>query len=128
MGRGGMGMGMGRGRGGMGGGVHAINGHPFDMRRIDERVRLGDVEIWEASGEMFAHPLHIHGVQFQVLGRAGAPPDPRDQGRRDTVLVREPTELLVHFTEPAPEEAPFMIHCHVLEHEDNGMMAQLVVG
>lgn len=120
MGRGGMGMG--------GAGMHAINGRPFAMDRIDARVRLGDVEIWEASGEMMAHPLHVHGVHFTVLSRDGAAPSQRDQGLRDTVLVDRPTELLVHFTQPAPASAPFMLHCHVLEHEDNGMMAQFTVG
>ena len=118
-----MGMGMG---GGMGGGGMAINGRPFDMRRIDEAVRLGDVEIWEVSGEMMAHPFHVHGVQFEVRlasGRASV----RDQGLRDTVLVREPVELLVRFTQPAVE-APFMYHCHILEHEDAGMMGQFSAG
>ncbi|MDJ0391027.1 multicopper oxidase domain-containing protein [Roseomonas sp. E05] len=115
------------GPGGAMGGMHGINGRPFEMGRIDARIRLGDVEIWEASGEMMAHPLHIHGVHFEVLGRDGGPADPRDQGLRDTVLVRGPTELLVRFTQPAPDHAPFMLHCHVLEHEDNGMMAQFVV-
>jgi FtsP/CotA-like multicopper oxidase with cupredoxin domain len=120
---------MGWGGAGMGGaGMHAINGRPFDMDRIDARVRLGDVEIWEASGEMMAHPLHIHGVQFTVLSRDGAAPTVRDHGLRDTVLVDRPTELLVHFNQPAPEVAPFMAHCHILEHEDNGMMAQFTVG
>src|SRR5665648_583360 len=107
------------------GGMMGINGRPFDMDRIDERVRLGDVEIWEASGDMMAHPLHIHGVHFEVLSRNGSKPTIRDQGLRDTVLVREPVELLVRFTQPAVK-APFMYHCHILEHEDNGMMGQFV--
>jgi FtsP/CotA-like multicopper oxidase with cupredoxin domain len=126
-----MGMGgMMGGRGGMMGGgrgsgmaMHAINGRAFDMERIDEQVRLGDIEIWEASGEMMAHPLHIHGVHFEVLSRDGGKPTVRDQGLRDTVLVKEPVELLVRFTQPATK-APFMYHCHILEHEDNGMMGQ----
>lgn len=126
-----MGMGgMMGGRGGaMGGGrgsgmaMHAINDRAFDMERIDEQVRLGDIEIWEASGEMMAHPLHIHGVHFEVLSRDGGKPAVRDQGLRDTVLVKEPVELLVRFTQPATK-APFMYHCHILEHEDNGMMGQ----
>jgi FtsP/CotA-like multicopper oxidase with cupredoxin domain len=125
-GRGGM---MG-GRGGMMGGgggsdmaMHAINGRAFDMARIDERVRLGDIEIWEASGEMMAHPLHIHGVHFEVLSRDGGKPTARDQGLRDTVLVKESVELLVRFTQPA-KKTPFMYHCHILEHEDHGMMGQ----
>lgn len=111
---------MGMGGGGMG---TTINGRAFDLNRIDERVRLGATEIWEVSGETMAHPFHVHGVHFEVLGRAGRAPDVRDQGLRDTVLVKEPVELLVRFTQPAVK-APFMYHCHILEHEDNGMMGQ----
>jgi FtsP/CotA-like multicopper oxidase with cupredoxin domain len=110
--------------GGMG--MHGINGRAFDMERTDEEVRLGDVEIWEVSGEMMAHPFHIHGVNFEVLSRNGAVPSQRDQGLRDTVVAQEPVELLVQFTQPAVA-APFMYHCHLLEHEDNGMMGQFVV-
>jgi FtsP/CotA-like multicopper oxidase with cupredoxin domain len=115
-------------RGMMGGGMSmfGINGRAYDMERIDERVRLGDVEIWEVSGEMMAHPFHIHGVHFEVLSRNGADPGRRDQGLRDTVVAQEPIELLVRFTQPAVAAA-FMYHCHILEHEDNGMMGQFVV-
>lgn len=115
-----MGMGSMMGGGGMG---TTINGRAFDLNRIDEHVRLGDTEIWEVSGETMAHPFHVHGVHFEVLSRAGRAPDVRDQGLRDTVLVKEPVELLVRFTQPAVK-APFMYHCHILEHEDNGMMGQ----
>ncbi|HEY8707723.1 MAG TPA: multicopper oxidase domain-containing protein [Burkholderiaceae bacterium] len=118
MGMGGGGMG---GTGGMGG--LAINGQPFDMARIDERVRLGDAEIWEVSGQTMSHPFHVHGVHLEVIRRAGGAAPVRDQGLRDTVLVKEPVELLVRFTQPAVE-APFMYHCHILEHEDGGMMGQ----
>ena len=127
MGMGGM---MGGGMGGMMGSatgsrapMHAINGRGFDIDRIDETVRIGDVEIWEVSGEMMAHPFHIHGVQFEVLSRDGGKPELRDQGLRDTVPVKGPVELLVQFTQPA-ETTPFMYHCHILEHEDGGMMGQ----
>lgn len=127
MGMGGMmGGGMGGGRGGMGrmgAGGFAINGRPFDMDRIDQRVRLGDTEIWEVSSDMVAHPFHIHGVHFEVLSRGGRPPTARDAGLRDTVLVDEPVELLVRFTQPSGA-SPFMYHCHILEHEDAGMMGQ----
>jgi len=114
---------MGRGTMGSGMGMSTINGRTFDMGRIDERVRLGDTEIWEVSGETMAHPFHLHGVHFEVLSRAGAKPGILDQGLKDTVVVREPVELLVRFTQPAAS-APFMYHCHILEHEDNGMMGQ----
>ena len=104
----------------------AINGKPFDMGRIDERVRLGDMEIWEVSGQMLNHPIHIHGVHFDVLRRGGERPDLLDQGARDTILVKEPVELLIRFDQPA-STAPFMYHCHILEHEDSGMMGQFTV-
>jgi len=120
MGMGGM-MGSGSGGGGL-----TINGKPFDMNRIDETVKLGSTEIWEVSGEMMRHPIHIHGVHFDVLTRGGGQPDVLDQGPRDTVLVKEPVELLIRFDQPA-KSAPFMYHCHILEHEDNGMMGQFSV-
>ncbi len=75
---------------------------------------------------MMAHPIHIHGVHFEVLSRAGKRPGFLDQGLRDTVLVREPAELLIKFTKPS-QGSPFMYHCHILEHEDNGMMGQFSV-
>lgn len=117
------------GMGGMmdgGMGMFGINGRAFDMERVDEYVRHGDVEIWEVSGEMMAHPFHIHGVHFEVLSRNGSAPSIRDQGLKDTVVVQEPVELLVRFSQPAAT-VPFMYHCHILEHEDNGMMGQFVV-
>jgi blue copper oxidase len=110
---------------------HGFDGRPFDMKRIDQRVKLGDVEIWEVSaapGMMMdqPHPFHMHGVQFEVVRRDGRPPEPQDAGRRDTVLVHAPVELLARFTQPAPT-VPFMYHCHILEHEDAGMMGQFTV-
>jgi blue copper oxidase len=120
-----MGMGGGMRGAGPGGGAGAfgINGRAFDMRRVDERVRLGDTEVWEVSGDMMAHPFHVHGTHFHVLSRGGEAPMLRDQGLRDTVIVGEPVELLMQFTQEAAK-APFMYHCHILEHEDNGMMGQ----
>jgi len=120
-----MGMGMGgQMRGGMS--MFGINGRAFDMSRIDERIRLGDTEIWEVSGEMMAHPFHIHGVHFEVLSRNGSSPGIRDEGLRDTVIVQEPVELLVKFSQTAVS-SPFMYHCHILEHEDAGMMGQFLI-
>lgn len=100
-----------------------INGRAFTMDRIDARAPLDGMEIWEVSGEMMAHSFYVHGVHFEVLSRNGGKPTVLDQGVRDTVLVKEPVEILVHFTQPAVK-ASFMYHCHILEHEDAGMMGQ----
>jgi FtsP/CotA-like multicopper oxidase with cupredoxin domain len=129
MGRGGMGGMMGRSMGPsgmMGGammGMFGIDGSPYRLERIDQTVRLGDTEIWEVSGDMMTHPFHLHGVHFEVLSRAGERPTVGDQGLKDTVLVQEPVEILVRFTQPAIDVL-FMYHCHTLEHEDGGMMGQ----
>lgn len=122
MGRGMMG---GRGRGMMGG--FAINGRPFDMQRIDLEIVSGSVERWTVSTSMLAHPFHIHGALFQVVRENGRAPRPENAGWKDTVLVDGTTELLVRFDMPASRKTPFMYHCHILEHEDAGMMGQFTV-
>lgn len=122
---GGMGMG-----GMMGGGGFTINGAEMDMSVINEVVNKDDIEIWQIDnvGPM-AHPFHVHNTQFRILSRDGNPPLPHEAGRKDTVLVNpgETVEILVkfaHYTDPA---LPYMYHCHILEHEDAGMMGQFTV-
>ncbi|MBS4083761.1 MAG: multicopper oxidase domain-containing protein [Rhizobiales bacterium] len=104
----------------------AINGSPYDINRIDTTVSLGSSEIWEVESGMMAHPFHIHGVQFRILSIDGRRPPMHLQGYKDTVLVLGSAEILVPFTQRATREHPFMYHCHILEHEDAGMMGQYV--
>jgi FtsP/CotA-like multicopper oxidase with cupredoxin domain len=113
----------GMGRMGMGPPV-GINGRVFDMNRIDFEPKLGSSEIWEVTPSMMAHPFHVHGVIFRVLSIGGAPPAPHLAGGKDTILLDGPAELLMQFTQPATRSTPFMFHCHILEHEDAGMMGQ----
>jgi blue copper oxidase len=122
MGMGGMGRGGMGGMGGMGG--FGINGEPFDMGRISFEPELGTSEIWEVTPSMMAHPFHVHGVTFRVLSIGGSPVAPHLAGGKDTILLDQPGELLITFTQPASREFPFMFHCHILEHEDAGMMGQ----
>jgi FtsP/CotA-like multicopper oxidase with cupredoxin domain len=105
-----------------------INGRPYDMERIDFEVPLGSVERWVVSGGGgIEHPFHVHGVHFRVLRNGGTAPHNVDVGWKDTVLVRGQAELLIRFTRPADAAMPFMYHCHILEHEDAGMMGQFIV-
>lgn len=111
-------------------GSMGINGRSMDMDRIDERVPLGSVEVWEIRNTTpLAHPFHIHDVQFRVLDRDGAPPQPHEQGLKDTVLVDpgSTVRIIAEFADFADPEHPYMYHCHILEHEDAGMMGQFVV-
>jgi FtsP/CotA-like multicopper oxidase with cupredoxin domain len=104
----------------------AINGRQYDMTRIDTTVSLGSSEIWEVESGMMAHPFHIHGVQFRILSIDGRQPPMHLRGYKDTVLVPGSAEILVPFTQRATREHPFMYHCHILEHEDAGMMGQYI--
>jgi blue copper oxidase len=117
-------MGMG---GMMMGGGFAINGRPYDMARIDFAVAQGTVERWHIRSTMVAHPFHVHGVRFRVLTENGAPPRPENTGWKDTLLVPGEAEIIARFDQPAREETPYMFHCHILEHEDAGMMGQFTV-
>ena len=101
-----------------------INGKPFDMRRIDIEAELGTTEVWEIMSVGMAHPFHVHGALFRILSIKGAPPPLHLNGWKDTALIEDEAELLVSFNRPATREHPFMYHCHILEHEDAGLMGQ----
>ncbi len=103
-----------------------INGKPYDMERIDVETGLGTTEVWEIVSIGMAHPFHVHGALFRILSIEGAPPPAHLAGWKDTVLVEDKAELLVAFNQPAMREHPFMYHCHILEHEDAGLMGQYV--
>ena len=107
-----------------------INGKQMAMDRIDEKVKQNTYEIWTLKnpGRM-VHPIHIHGTAFKVLSRNGKQPFLNELGLKDTVLVYggETVEVLVNFKYKADENRPYMYHCHILEHEDAGMMGQFTV-
>jgi blue copper oxidase len=111
------------GHGGMG--RHAINGKIFEMDRVDETVSAGTTEIWEfdnSAGDEI-HPMHIHGVQFQVLERTGGRNKviASEKGWKDTILLMPGEKVRLIMTFP-DYTGVFVFHCHNLEHEDDGMM------
>ena len=108
----------------------SINRKKMDHQYVNEVVHSGDVEIWEIinlSGTF--HPFHIHGVQFQIIDRRGKPPAAYELGWKDTVLVSnaEIVHVIMRFPEFSDPHTPYMYHCHILEHEDMGMMGQFIV-
>lgn len=109
------------------GNPHSINGAHFDMSRIDQEVRQGKLEHWTVTANMQLHPFHVHGVMFQVLAENGARPRAQNLGWKDTVLINGQAEILMRFDQAASRDFPFMYHCHILEHEDGGMMGQFTV-
>jgi blue copper oxidase len=96
------------------------------LTRIDVEAELGTSEVWEIVSRGMAHPFHVHGASFRILSLSRAPPPAHLAGWKDVVLVEDEAELLVAFNHPATPEHPFIYHCHILEHQDAGMMAQYV--
>jgi suppressor of ftsI len=107
--------------------VFYVNGKPFDPNRVDTRVRLGAVEAWTVKNQSDElHDFHIHQGGFQLIEVNGVP-QPLD-GYYDTVNVplRGEVKIIIPFTE-STEVGKFVYHCHLLSHEDKGMMATLEV-
>ena len=119
--------------GGMGdlAGPFLINGSTFDMGTINYNVPLDNIEIWSLTNQTpIAHPFHIHDIQFFILDINGNPPPPELQGYNDVVLVpggMGTVRFIAKFDDFANDTVPFMYHCHMLTHEDMGMMGQFIV-
>jgi len=74
-----------------------------------------------------AHPMHVHGVRMSLLSRNGAAPALHERGLRDTFVVDPMQTVSVAVQMPASSSpVPLMFHCHILEHEDAGMMGKFI--
>jgi suppressor of ftsI/bilirubin oxidase len=123
--------------------VWRINGQTYEHETTPITVKRGATEVWniQNAAASMPHPFHIHGFQFQILERRGSPAQQAalainqkglaasDLGWKDTVLVwpGETACIAINFTHPFSGDQVYMIHCHNLEHEDQGMMLNLKV-
>jgi FtsP/CotA-like multicopper oxidase with cupredoxin domain len=110
--------------------ARTINGRKMDMGRVDATIVKDSTEIWTVTNnDGTPHSFHIHDVQFQILRIGGRTPPPQLRGWKDTVFLRvpDPVTLIARFTGYSDPNTPYMFHCHVLLHEDEGMMGQFVV-
>ncbi len=114
----------------------SINGNKMNMNVINEYVKYGDTETWVISsraggmmgmmgGRGVFHNFHAHGIHFRVIERSGSPVPENERGWKDTVFLNEgeTVKVITRFL----YRGIFMYHCHILEHEDNGMMGQFKV-
>lgn len=123
-----------------------LNGEQMDMMTINEYVQEDDVEVWTLTNlTPVAHPFHIHDIHFHILDidpdgpgpMPAAAPEAHRAGPKDTVLVEpgEDVRFIGQFTDFANDplgpggigDAAYMYHCHILPHEDGGMMGQFAV-
>ena len=120
-------MGMG-GTGGMGGGMgmaFTIDGRGFDPARTDQNVTAGTTEDWTVRNNgPLAHPFHLHAWPFTVLATSDA--TPVSGVPQDVVLVPPGgwARIRIPFTH---QTGRTVYHCHILDHEDLGMMATIDV-
>jgi FtsP/CotA-like multicopper oxidase with cupredoxin domain len=105
-----------------------INGASFDMNRIDEVSKVGQVELWEiVNAADMDHPFHVHGTQFQIMEheKDGTVSMPSYRAWKDTVNVAAGETVRILLRQDLP--GPRMYHCHILEHEQLGMMGTVDV-
>jgi spore coat protein A len=103
-----------------------INGRTFDPDRIDAKPKLGTTETWILKNKSDSpHLVHIHGVDQQLVSRNGVAPKPYERMKETWIL--NPGETVIVKLKFTDNVGKFMFHCHILEHEDDGMMAQYEV-
>jgi FtsP/CotA-like multicopper oxidase with cupredoxin domain len=106
-----------------------INGQQMEMSRVDTVVGAGTTELWTVRNtHNQPHNFHVHGVAFQIVPPGATTPSP-ELGWKDTVLLAagETVQLAITFTPYEDPLTPYMYHCHLMWHEDVGMMAQFTV-
>ncbi len=111
-------------------GPFGINGVHFDMNYINVTTYLNTTEKWRITNNTgIAHPFHIHDMHFYLLSINGGAVPAYEQGKKDVVLVMpmQYVEFITRFEDFADDSVPYMYHCHLLHHEDDGMMGSFRV-
>jgi spore coat protein A len=104
-----------------------INGKTFDPARADAFPKLGTTETWEIFNRTgVAHMMHLHHNDWYLLARDGRPPPPWEDCLKETFFVYPGERILLagHFSD---HTGKFVIHCHMFDHEDHGLMSQFEV-
>ena len=115
---------------GVTGAAFVINHKLFDYNYNNYEVPLNNTEIWQiTSTSNFGHPFHIHDVEFNILSVDGVAPVAAQAGFKDVVFVpsKSTVKFIAKFDNYADPLHPFMYHCHIALHEDEGMMGQFIV-
>lgn len=110
-------------------GAWTINGRAFDHMRVDAHPELGTVETWllvNTSPNLVSHYIHIHDVDWKVLQRNGDVPEAGEDCLKETFRL-DPGEVLLIAAKLSDHLGHYMLHCHMLQHEDHGMMTAFEV-
>jgi FtsP/CotA-like multicopper oxidase with cupredoxin domain len=104
-----------------------INGQPYDHMRVDATVELGSVQRWRlVNTSTITHYIHLHEEAWRTVTRNGLAPPAWEAGYQD-VWRLDPGDVVEVAGRMTDYLGPFLIHCHMLDHEDHGMMATFQV-
>ncbi len=108
-----------------------MNGVKYNHDLINFTTQQENVEIWNITNQsMMPHPFHIHGNHFYILDINGVTPPANMQGRKDVVTIppmNGTVRIITKYQDFSDSTMPYMYHCHILSHEDTGMMGQFIV-
>jgi blue copper oxidase len=112
-----------------------INNGSYPNSSTNETIKLNAIEVWDiTSQDAQYHPFHLHDVSFYIVGRKPAgtvnftAPHTGEQGLKDVVLIHpnQTVRIIAKFND-FTSDIPYVYHCHILPHEDRGMMAEFTV-
>jgi blue copper oxidase len=107
----------------------------YEYNTINHIIPLNAVLKWTfKNNESFGHPIHIHDIAFNIVKRTykGVTTGPfsYEKGWKDDFYIRvgEEVEVIAYYNDfTCPPTFPYMYHCHILTHEDGGLMGQFIV-
>ncbi|MDQ2676836.1 MAG: multicopper oxidase family protein, partial [Actinomycetota bacterium] len=104
-----------------------INGETFDPSRVLRTESLGEIAVWRISNNtQYAHMMHPHHTDWLMLGRNGSPPEDHEACLKETFFL-DPFESILVAGKMSDYTGKYVIHCHMLDHEDHGLMSQFEV-
>jgi FtsP/CotA-like multicopper oxidase with cupredoxin domain len=104
-----------------------INGRTFDPGFAEETLALGETVIWRLRNRTaVAHLLHLHHTDWYMLERNGKTPPAWERCLKDTFLL-DPYDDVVIAGKASDYTGMYVVHCHMLDHEDHGLMSQFEV-
>ena len=104
-----------------------INGRTFNPDFVETKPRLGSVQTWELVNKTrVAHVMHLHHTDWYLLERNGKPPPPWEDCLKETFFLY-PNERILLAGRFSDYTGKFVVHCHMLDHEDHGLMSQFQV-
>ncbi|MCU1602768.1 MAG: Multicopper oxidase [Frankiales bacterium] len=110
------------------GGTHwTVNGQPYEDGRTDAAITLGSTQRWAiVNASTITHYVHLHEEAWRTVTRNGQPPPAWEAGLQDTWRL-DPGDVVEVAARVTDFTGPFLIHCHMLDHEDHGLMATFTV-